>query len=172
MLPQLFFAYFAVMILGLALVVITRRNMVHAVVWMLLMFVHIGGLYLFLNAEFFAVIQVIVYAGAVLVMFLFVVLLLNLREEQGLPIFIRGVQGRVIIGLILLLTLVSAAGQASKGQGGRFSIDYIQRQTHIKVLGSVLFNDYVYPFLIMGFILFVPMVAVVVLAIRRSNGSS
>ncbi len=170
---QLFFGYFFVMILGLSVVVITRRNLIHAVLWMLLMFVHIAGLYLFLNAEFFAVIQIIVYAGAILVMFLFVVMLLRLKEDQALPIFIKGAQGRVFVGLILLLVLISMAAEATKGPMGQYSIDYIQTRSHIKVLGTALFNDFVYPFLILGFILFVPMIGVVVLALRRrSNGPS
>jgi NADH-quinone oxidoreductase subunit J len=170
---QLFFGYFSVMILALSLVVITRRNLVHAVLWMLLMFVHIAGLYLFLNAEFFAVIQIIVYAGAILVMFLFVVMLLRLKEEQALPIFVRGLHGRLFVGLAILLVLVSMAAEATKGPMGQYSIDYIQRHSHLKVLGTVLFNDFVYPFLILGFILFVPMIGVVVLALkRRSHGPS
>ena len=81
MLPQIFFGYFASAIIIMSILVITRRNPVHSVMWMLLLFFHIAGMYLFLNAEFIAAIQIIVYAGAILVLFLFVVLLLNLREE-------------------------------------------------------------------------------------------
>jgi NADH-quinone oxidoreductase subunit J len=79
MLPKLFFGYYAVVILFLSVLVVTRKNPVHSVMWMLLLFFHIAGLYLFLNAEFIAAIQIIVYAGAILVLFLFVVLLLNLK---------------------------------------------------------------------------------------------
>ena len=66
-LPQMFFAYFAVVLTGLSVLVVTRRNPVHGVMWMLILFIHIAGLYLFLNAEFLAAIQIIVYAGAILV---------------------------------------------------------------------------------------------------------
>ena len=69
MLPKLFFGYYAVVIIVLSLLVVTRKNPVHSVMWMLLLFFHIAGLYLFLNAEFIAAIQVIVYAGAILVLF-------------------------------------------------------------------------------------------------------
>ncbi|MBS1126050.1 MAG: dehydrogenase subunit, partial [Nitrospirae bacterium] len=62
MLPKLFFGYYAVVIVFLSMLVVTRKNPVHSVMWMLLLFFHIAGLYLFLNAEFIAAIQVIVYA--------------------------------------------------------------------------------------------------------------
>ena len=81
-LPQIFFAYFAVAITALSLLVVTRRNPVHGVLWMLVLFVHIAMLYLFLNAEFLAAIQIIIYAGAILVLFIFVIMMLNLRAEE------------------------------------------------------------------------------------------
>src|SRR3990172_1904202 len=81
MTAELLFAYRAGAIIALSILVITARNPVHSVLFMLLMFFHIAGLYLTLNAEFLAAIQVMVYAGAILVLFLFVVLLLNLKEE-------------------------------------------------------------------------------------------
>lgn len=171
-LPQLFFGYFFVMILGLAVVVVTRRNLIHAVLWMLLMFVHIGGLYLFLNAEFFAVIQIIVYAGAILVMFLFVLLLLNVRQGMATSMFIKGWQGRAMVAIFLLLVLVISIKDYVMGPTGEYTISKVQEQGHLKVIGTALFNDYVLPFMIIGLILFVPMIAVAVLAMRRKNGSA
>lgn len=170
-LAHLFFGYFFVMILGLALVVVTRRNLIHAVMWMLLMFVHIGGLYLFLNAEFFAVIQIIVYAGAILVMFLFVVLLLKVKIEKQR--FINSFQGRAMVVVLILLSFVVAINKLVMGPLGEYTIERIQHQTHIKIIGHVLFNDYALPFMIVGLILFVPMIAAAVLAMRRhKDGSS
>ncbi len=80
--PQIFFAYFAISMTVLSLLVVTRRNPVHSVLWMLVLFIHIAALYLFLNAEFLAAIQMIIYAGAILVLFLFVIMLLNLKQEE------------------------------------------------------------------------------------------
>jgi NADH-quinone oxidoreductase subunit J len=85
--PQAFFAYFAVAMTILSLLVVTRRNPVHSVLWMLVLFIHIAALYLFLNAEFIAAIQIIIYAGAILVLFLFVIMLLNLRKEETEKMF-------------------------------------------------------------------------------------
>ncbi|MCX8027425.1 MAG: NADH-quinone oxidoreductase subunit J [Thermodesulfovibrionales bacterium] len=171
-LPQIFFAYFFVMILGLAVMVVTRRNLVHAVLWMLLMFVHIGGLYLFLNAEFFAIIQIIVYAGAILVMFLFVLLLLNVKQSLTASLFIRGWQGRAMAVVFLLLVFVISIKNLVIGPRGEYSIQRIEQQGHIKVIGEAMFNDYILPFMIIGLILFVPMIAAAVLAMRRHDGSS
>ncbi len=167
MLPKLFFVYFAVMIIVLSLLVVTRKNLVHSIMWMLLLFIHIGGLYLFLNAEFLAAIQIIVYAGAILVLFLFVVLLLNIREEFGQRWFIRSWQGRGFVAAALLLAIMLALQYIVLAPMGKYSIDYIQRETHAKVLGTVLFNEYVFPFMIIALVLFVPMIAAVVLAIKR-----
>lgn len=172
MLTQLFFGYFAVMILSLALVVVTRRNLIHAVLWMLLMFVHIAGLYLFLNAEFFAVVQIIVYAGAILVMFLFVTLLLNVKEQQSAQRFIRGWQGRLMAVIFIICVLVMAIQRYVMGPVGDYTIERIQQQGHISVVGTALFNDYVLPFMIVGLILFVPMIAIAVLVIERSKDGS
>lgn len=170
MLPRLFFAYFAVAILGLGLLVITRKNIVHSVMWMVLLFVHIAGLYLFLNAEFIAAIQIIVYAGAIMVLFLFVVLLLNLRQEVKVRRFISSWQGRVFIPALLLLCIVSATRYLALPPAGEYSIQYIQEQTHTKVLGTVLFTEYLFPFIILALVLFVPMIAAVVLAMKRKGG--
>ena len=97
-----FFAYFSFAIVILSLLVVTRRNPVHSVLWMLLLFFHIAGLYLFLNAEFMAAIQVIVYAGGILVLFLFVVLLMNIRDEVRISKFI----GAAPTGLTFAVGLV------------------------------------------------------------------
>lgn len=173
MLPLILFGYFAVIILFTAIVGITRKNLVHSLLWILLMFVHLGGLYLLLNAEFLAMVQIIVYAGAILVMFLFVVFLLNLKEETKQSVFIQSWQGRLYASLILLFFAVSGAFTYKRNYTGYLSIELIEKQGHTKTIGLVLFNDYLYPFLILGFILLVPLIGVGVVALRRKiNGTS
>lgn len=91
-----------------SLLVVTRRNPVHSILWMLLLFFHIAGLYLLLNAEFLAVTQIIVYAGGILVLFLFVVLLMNLREELSIGRFISaGPTGFTFAVALLIAVLMS-----------------------------------------------------------------
>lgn len=169
MLLQLFFGYFALMILGLVLLVVTRKNLVHAVLWMLLMFIHIAGLYLFLNAEFFAIIQIIVYAGAILVMFLFIVLLLKVRNEEVMTRFIKSWQARAMVVILLFSISVISLQGFIMGSIGDYTIQRVQEETHMKLIGMALYNDYLLPFILIGLILFVPMIAVASLTIRRSK---
>lgn len=167
MLPEFFFGYFACAILGLAMLTVTRKNLVHSVLWMLLLFLHIACLYLFLNAEFLAVIQVIVYAGAILVLFLFLVMLLNLREEHEARRFVKAWQGRLAVCILLLTVIVISVYKAAVQPTGGYSITFIKEMGHTKVLGTVLFNQYVLPFLMTALVLFVPMVAAIVLAMKE-----
>ncbi len=83
MMNKLIFIYFAAVILVSALLTITRRNPVHSVMFMLLLFFHIAGVFVLLNAEFLAAVQLIVYAGAILILYLFVVMLLNVDKESS-----------------------------------------------------------------------------------------
>ncbi len=82
MMNKLIFIYFAVVILASAILTITRRNPVHSIMFMLLLFFHIAGVFVLLNAEFLAAVQIIVYAGAILILYLFVVMLLNVDRES------------------------------------------------------------------------------------------
>ena len=169
MLLKLFFGYFAAIIVGISVLVVTRRNPVHSVMWMLLMFFHLAGLYLFLNAEFIAALQVIVYAGAILVLFLFVVLLLNLREELKTKRFIGSWPAGLIIALALLASMGFAVSSLVPGISGKYTIDYIQKETFTKVLGQVLYTEYLFPFEIASIILLVSIIGAIVLAKKRTR---
>jgi NADH-quinone oxidoreductase subunit J len=167
MLHQLFFGYYAFAIIVLSLLVVTRKNPVHSVMWMLLLFFHIAGLYLFLNAEFIAAIQVIVYAGAILVLFLFVVLLLNLREEMAIKQFVSSWKAGLFIAGLLFVAVVNAIGSHVKGPAGKYSVEAIRSETHVKALGKLLYTEYLFPFEIASLILLVAVIGAVVLAKRR-----
>lgn len=169
MLPKLFFGYFAVAITALSLLVVTRRNPVHSVMWMLLMFFNLASMYLFLNAEFIAAIQVIVYAGAILVLFLFVVLLLNLREELQTNRFIRSWPAGLVIALALLASIFFSISSFVPGISGRYTNDYIQKETFTKVLGQVLYTEYLFPFEIASVILLISIIGAIVLAKKRTR---
>ncbi len=167
MLQQLFFGYYAFTIIVLSILVVTRRNPVHSVMWMLLLFFHIAGLYLFLNAEFIAAIQVIVYAGAILVLFLFVVLLLNLKEEISIKKFVGTWPAGLFVSGLLFVFVVTALGSYVQGPSGRYSIDVIRAETHTKALGRLMYTDYLFPFEIASLILLVAVVGAIVLAKRK-----
>jgi NADH-quinone oxidoreductase subunit J len=168
-LNQLFFGYYAFVIVFTSLLVVTRKNPVHSVLWMLLMFFHVAGLYLFLNAEFMAAIQIIVYAGAILVLYVFVIFLLNLKkeleEEQFVGEWPVGLAAALSIAITIMIPLV---GMKVKPLG-KWSIDAISRETHTVALGKVLYTDFLLPFEIASLILLVAIIGAIVLAKGRKK---
>ncbi len=167
MIPELFFAYFAFAIIALSLVVVTRKNPVHSLLWMLLLFFHIASLYLFLNAEFMAAVQLIVYAGGILVLFLFVVLLMNLREELNIGRFIGAWSAGFTFAVALFVLVILSLRSFILAPAGNYSIDLIQQETHTKVIGKVLYTQYLFPFEIASLVLLVAIIGAIVLAKRR-----
>ncbi|MBI4843413.1 MAG: NADH-quinone oxidoreductase subunit J [Nitrospirae bacterium] len=169
-LPQIFFAYFAVALTGLSLLVVTRRNPVHGVMWMLILFIHVAGLYLFLNAEFLAAIQIIVYAGAILVLYLFVVMLLNLKkiekERKFQHIWIVG----LLVSVAFLTLLIPLLGKFSVyPPPGEYSVERINSEGQIMTVGRVLYTKFLLPFEIASLILLVSIIGAVVLSKRKLN---
>jgi NADH-quinone oxidoreductase subunit J len=162
MIHQIIFFYFAAVILISAVLMITRRNPIHSVMFMLLLFFHIAGVFVLLNAEFLAAVQLIVYAGAILILYLFVVMLLNVADEKQA---VRANKfwpwvaafGVLIAGEILLLVsrgrFPHEAGQTMKAAGG----------AGVQELGKLLYSSYLVPFEIASVILLVGLVGAVML---------
>jgi NADH-quinone oxidoreductase subunit J len=160
--------YFALMITGLSVLVITRRNPVHAVLWMLVLFVHIAVLYLFLNAEFLAAIQIIIYAGAILVLFLFVIMLLDIREAETERRFLGlWPAGVLIVAGLMLLSIFVLRRIDVFARAGQYSIERIQSEGNIMTIGRVLYTKYLLPFEIASLILLVAIIGAVVLAKKK-----
>jgi NADH-quinone oxidoreductase subunit J len=165
---QIFFGYFAVMMTVLSLLVVTRRNPVHSVLLMLLLFVHIAGLYLFLNAEFLAAIQIIIYAGAILILFLFVIMLLNLRKEESENRFQKQWLFGAGTGAVLIIFFVMIVGKITVLPPlGEYSIEAIKSEGAMMTIGKVLYTRYLLPFEIASLVLLVAIIGAVVLAKRR-----
>ncbi len=167
MLPELFFAYFAIAIVLLSILVITRKNPIHSILWMLLLFFHIASLYLFLNAEFIAAIQVIVYAGGILVLFLFAVLLLNIREELRISRFIGAWPTGLTFAIGIFVVISMSIKSFVIGPPGIYTIDFIKKESDVKALGKLLYTDFLYPFEVASLILLVAIVGAIVIAKRR-----
>ena len=166
--PQIFFFYFATMMTVISLLVVTGKNPVHSVLWMLVLFVHMAGLYLFLNAEFLAAIQIIVYAGAIMVLFLFVVMLLNLRTEEKEFRLQTQWPTSLVTAVLLLVVLVSILGKITVlPELGKYSIAAIQAEGSMMTIGKVLYTQYLLPFEIASILLLVAIVGAVVLAKKR-----
>lgn len=167
MLPKLFFGYFAIVMVVLSLLIITRRNPVHSVLWMIVLFFHIAAMYLFLNAEFLAAVQIILYAGGILVLFVFVIMMLNLKEELTVERFIGEWPIGVALGVSILMFIFFKVSEIAQGPVGEFTIESIKEETHTKALGKVLYTDYILPFEIAGVILLVAIVGAIVLAKKK-----
>jgi len=164
---QLFFAYLAVAILGLSLFIITRKNPVHSVLGMLFMFIHVGALYLLLNAEFLAAAQVIVYAGAILVLFLFAIMILNIKEELQTELFVGSWVMAIPVGAGLLIMLLLGLKSVKPLYTGTHTVEYIKNMTHTKAFGKELFANYLLPFELVSVILLVAIVGAIVLAKKK-----
>lgn len=161
------FAYLSAAILFLSVIAITRKNPVHAVLLMILMFFHLAAMYLGLQAEFIAAVQVIVYAGAILVLFLFVVMVLNIREEETAERFSGGwpVGLALVAGLLVLVLIMT--DDVLLGAKGQFTAGLLAEETPTKALGRVLYTDFIFPFELASLILLVAIVGAITLAKKR-----
>jgi len=163
------FYLFATVMIASAIAVIFARNPVHSVLWLILAFFNASGLMLLLGAEFIAMLLVIVYVGAVAVLFLFVVMMLDIDFAQLRSGFTKNLPFGLIIALLLLAEIIIAvsawkAGPALSGAAPRDAT-----QPNIEALGQVLYSRFLYPFEIAGLILLVAMIGAIVLT-HRSRG--
>jgi NADH-quinone oxidoreductase subunit J len=151
----------SVMALFSALMVITSKNPMHSVIWLIMVFFAISGHYLLLNAQFLAIVNIIVYAGAIMVLFLYVLMLMDLRKEIE-PKKNRWLKlAGAVAGGSLLLVLVAALKSTD------ISKDIAETRTGdiglIEKLGKVLFSEYVVPFEISSILFLSAMVGAVVI---------
>ncbi len=169
MLQALAFYFFAAILTASALMVISARNPVHSVLFLILAFFNAAGLFVLLGAEFVALILVIVYVGAVAVLFLFVVMMLDisfsdLRQGAMQYVPLGVIMGGILLGELVLLFKawpVPAALEVENVPGGL---------TNTEALGAVIYTDYVYAFQTAGLILLVAMIGAIVLTFRRRPG--
>lgn len=157
------FLTLAVIAVITALLVVLSRNPVHSVLYLILTFFTIAGLYILLNAQFLAVVHIIVYSGAIMVLFLFVMMLLNLNKDtEPQKSILWKIGGGVAAGM-LLVTLVGAM------RGGIELQTAAQPDSHVGLvenLGKVLFTDFVVPFEIAGILFLAAMVGAVLVGKR------
>ncbi len=166
MIATLAFYLFAAFTVLPALAVIFARNPVHSVLWLILAFFNAAGLMLLLGAEFIAMLVVIVYVGAVAVLFLFVVMMLDIDFAQLRSGFTKNLPFGIILALILLGEAWFAIQVSGNGPAlsGRHIAD--ATQPNIVALGQLLYSRYLFPFEIAGLILLVAMIGAIVLTHR------
>lgn len=167
-----FFYLFAIVAIASAMLVITSRNPVHSVLFLILCFFNAAGLFILLGAEFLAMILVVVYVGAVAVLFLFVVMMLDvdfaeLREGMLNYLPIGGVIGLILLVELVLLGSTIAISPEKISQASSPSVGDV---SNTKALGEILYTKYVFFFQTAGLILLVAMVGAIVLTLRHRVG--
>ncbi len=173
-LPELAFYLFASLTIASGALVISAKNPVHSVLWLILAFFSSAGLFVLLGAEFLAMLLVIVYVGAVAVLFLFVVMMLDINFVELRQGFMQNLPLGVLIGLILAVELgtLAAAWQVSDGVAINIAsaTPAITDVENTKALGQVIYTDYIYIFQTSGLILLVAMIGAIVLTHRSRPG--
>jgi NADH-quinone oxidoreductase subunit J len=165
---QILFWVLSVVAVFSALMVVISKNPVYSVLWLIVTFFSISGHYILLNAQFLAIVNIIVYAGAIMVLFLFVIMLMNLNKDtepqKNKWLKLAG----AVAGGCLLLVLVAALRNTQKNMTelGTGDIGLIQN------LGKILFNEYVVPFEISSILFLSAMVGAVVIGKREEKTSA
>ncbi|HEY2816630.1 MAG TPA: NADH-quinone oxidoreductase subunit J [Casimicrobiaceae bacterium] len=162
------FYVFAAILVFAGLRVITTRNPVHAALWLVLAFFTSGAIWLMLQAEFLAIALVLVYVGAVMVLFLFVVMMLDVNFDSLRKQFRSYLPQGVIVGALVLLEMTLVV--VSSAIGGS-EAPPLPTGSNTKALGQLLYVDYVYPFEIAAVVLLVAIIAAIALTHRKRKAT-
>lgn len=164
--PAVIFYILASIALVAAVLVIWSRNVMHSAIYLVLTFLCVAGVYVLLNAEFVAVVQVFVYAGGIVILFLFLIMLVNLRDvvrrRFRLHATVSGVLGTAVVAQILYLYSQGSLEEAS------LSAHVLTRGGNLQNVGWALYREYLLPFEIASLFLLVAMVGVIVLARHKT----
>jgi len=172
LLQSIAFYLFSAVLIASAVMVIAGRNPVHSVLFLILAFFNAAALFVLLGAEFLAMILVIVYVGAVAVLFLFVVMMLDVDFAELKRGTLQYVPISLVVGGILLAELVFAgtAWRFASGASHMLASAKPAHLTNTEALGRILYTDYIYYFQIAGLILLVAMIGAIVLTLRTRPG--
>src|ERR1700740_253316 len=163
---QFLFWFLSIIALFSAIMVVVSKNPVHSRLWLIITFFAISGHYILLNAQFLAIVNIIVYAGAIMVLFLFVVMLMNLNASSEPAKNKYMVYGGTVAGGCLLLVLIAALHRSTEISQG---LQLKDNTGLIETLGNVLFKDYVFPFEISSVLFLSAMVGAVIIAKREHS---
>jgi NADH-quinone oxidoreductase subunit J len=171
MIAVLAFYLFATLTIASAVAVIFARNPVHSVLWLIMAFFNAAGLMLILGAEFIAMLLVIVYVGAVAVLFLFIVMMLDIDFAALRSGFTRNLPFGLLVALVLLAEIIVAVSAWKAGPVTGNVQPAAVTQPNIEAIGDLLYTRFLFPFEIAGLILLVAMIGAIVLT-HRSRGDS
>jgi NADH-quinone oxidoreductase subunit J len=169
MIPALFFYLFAALCVGSAFMVVAAKNPVHSVLFLILAFVNASGLFLLMGAEFLAMILVVVYVGAVAVLFLFVVMMLDVDFAELKQGFLQYLPVGAVVAAILLaeLLMVGGAWVINPAIVKTVAAPIPGNVTNTEAIGLVLYTRYIHYFQLAGIVLLVAMIGAIVLTLRH-----
>lgn len=170
-LPLFFFYVFSVITVASALMVIAARNPVHSVLFLILAFVNSAGLFMLAGAEFLALILIVVYVGAVAVLFLFVTMMLDVDFASLRQGMLQYAPVGVVVGVILLLELLLVAGSfvLPVGSGASAAVPMDTAIDNTRAIGQLLYTRYVFLFQGAAGVLLVAMIGAIVLTLRHKS---
>ena len=171
-----FFYFFSLIAVVSAIMVTVSKNTVHSVFFLILDFISISSLFIMVGAEFLGMILLIVYVGAVAVLFLFVVMMLNVAQQKNQWFVSKDSSGHIPIGLlisvIIFFELIIVIGgwkyKPDLINSSKSTVDNVVSNTHS--LGQILYTDYIHVFQISGMILLIAMIGAIVLTFRQREG--
>jgi NADH-quinone oxidoreductase subunit J len=168
-LPALFFYLFAGVCVASAVLVIVSRNPVHSVLYLILAFVNASGLFILMGAEFLGMMLIVVYVGAVAVLFLFVIMMLDVDFVELREGFLEYLPIGLVIGGIFLVELLLVAGGwvINPGTVKQITAAIPTNVSNTEALGLVLYTKYIHYFQIAGMVLLVAMIGAIVLTLRH-----
>ena len=168
-LPALFFYLFAGVCVASAVMVITSRNPVHSVLFLILAFVNASGLFVLMGAEFLAMILIVVYVGAVAVLFLFVIMMLDVDFDQLREGFIEYLPVGLVVGGIFMFELLLTVGfwVINPTVSKSITTAIPANVSNTEALGLVLYTKYIHYFQLAGMVLLVAMIGAIVLTLRH-----
>ncbi|WP_417308475.1 NADH-quinone oxidoreductase subunit J [Devosia sp.] len=172
-LPLFFFYVFSIIAVASALMVIAARNPVHSVLFLILTFVNGAGLFMLAGAEFLALILIVVYVGAVAVLFLFVTMMLDVDFATLRAGMLQYAPIGIVVGVILLLELLLVAGSyvLAPEAAGTAMVPMVAGVDNTRALGELLYTRYVFVFETAGAVLLVAMIGAIVLTLRHKSGA-
>lgn len=162
---EILFYIFSGALLFFGVMTIFSRNPVNSAIFLVLVFFFMAGLFVLLNAFFLAAVQVLVYAGAIMVLFLFVIMLLNVSEEEKRKLHWFGVFGGILVVISLCSELVIIFNRSKQGHPLPSS-DLVGTA---EAIGKLLFSRYLLPFEVASLLLLVAMIGVIILSKKESN---
>jgi len=164
---QVAFFILSAMALGSAVLVITRRNPVHSVIWLILTLFSVGGVFLLLRAEFLFAVQIILYVGGIMLLFLFVIMLVNIEKALQQAQFRRGWLLGLFAALVLLAELAYGLYQGTQGFMLAQTTRVPEATGNTQAVALMLFRDYLLPVEIASILLLVAMIGAVLMARRE-----